>query len=78
MGAWIEIDLRVYCDWSSVASHPLWVRGLKYLRNALLKGNMQSHPLWVRGLKSCLRSKRSRVSLVAPFVGAWIEIVRSM
>ena len=35
-----------------------------------------SHPTWVRGLKLKGRLTLSRGSLVAPHVGAWIEIQR--
>ena len=33
-----------------------------------------SHPLWVRGLKSLMRVQKRTSLLVAPFMGAWIEI----
>ena len=40
-----------------------------------MKEKMMSHPLWVRGLK-LPPSVSKLVSLeVAPFMGAWIEIV---
>ena len=53
MGAWIEmIGLKYITDWE-IKSHPLWVRGLKYLLNY----------------------HKSRILLVAPFMGAWIEIL---
>ncbi len=32
-------------------SHPVWVRGLKHERNALVVFHGESHPVWVRGLK---------------------------
>ncbi len=35
---------------------------------------MQSLPSWERGLKYSWESGREPVNLVAPFVGAWIEI----
>ena len=35
--------------------------------------NMRSHPTWVRGLKPTAAVKRQRGTLVAPYVGAWIE-----
>ena len=34
---------------------------------------MQSHPVWVRGLKQENSIKESRITLVAPCMGAWIE-----
>ena len=33
-----------------------------------------SHPLWVRGLKLDFGRSLARLTLVAPFMGAWIEI----
>ena len=33
----------------------------------------ESHPLWVRGLKHVYDTGEINQSLVAPFVGAWIE-----
>ena len=33
-----------------------------------------SHPLWVRGLKSITVSGDLESGVVAPFMGAWIEI----
>ena len=32
-----------------------------------------SHPTWVRGLKLFITATLAMVSLVAPYVGAWIE-----
>ena len=34
-----------------------------------------SHPLWVRGLKSDREEHFENINVVAPFVGAWIEIL---
>ena len=34
----------------------------------------RSHPLWVRGLKSLFTLYDNSNSVVAPFMGAWIEI----
>ena len=34
----------------------------------------KSHPLWVRGLKSLRLPLKHLKDLVAPFMGAWIEI----
>ena len=74
MGAWIEIcnlsDINsiVSCrtlygcvDWNFAVcvNIPLIIR---------------SHPLWVRGLKSKTLSSRYFSFIVAPFMGAWIEI----
>ena len=35
--------------------------------------NMLSHPTWVRGLKRKSLCRLAARSLVAPYVGAWIE-----
>ena len=35
--------------------------------------NMRSHPTWVRGLKLFGRVQNGFETLVAPYVGAWIE-----
>ena len=51
MGAWIEMSLRPIII-KRLKSHPLWVRGLKYLIRYNVPLCTQSHPLWVRGLKS--------------------------
>ena len=55
-------------------SHPTWVRGLKLSNWIMSIFSLPSHPTWVRGLKyvnqSCSQVKR----LVAPHMGAWIEI----
>ena len=34
---------------------------------------MLSHPMWVRGLKLFMIDFRSKLRMVAPHVGAWIE-----
>mgnify|MGYP007008281801 CR=1 FL=1 len=74
MGAWIEIWKRYFnqrkyqrrtlygcVDWN------IWFTGL----NALFSW---SHPLWVRGLKSSIVLIIFFIFVVAPFMGAWIEI----
>ena len=113
-------------DWNAVIvfvaihppwSHPLWVRGLKWLHIPMRFAKKSSHPLWVRGLKyinitsfkkcvsstlygcvdwngfwevavnaykcrtlyGCVDWNRNyelieQSILVAPFMGAWIEI----
>ena len=57
----------------STKSHPTWVRGLKLPRVQTIQSHPQSHPTWVRGLKQDSESRQYRQSLVAPYVGAWIE-----
>ena len=39
---------------------------------------LKSHPLWVRGLKYWETIKAKAGELVAPFMGAWIEIVETI
>ena len=50
VGAWIE-TAQLASHSASVASHPMWVRGLKHdgAHNSILL--VKSHPMWVRGLK---------------------------
>ena len=57
-------------------SHPTWVRGLKPLFLLLLVLLMVSHPTWVRGLKLTL-VRVLALTLVAPYVGAWIETINN-
>ena len=54
-------------------SHPTWVRGLKPNLGAHRVGPEWSHPTWVRGLKLYLYLSSLFSSVVAPYVGAWIE-----
>ena len=44
-----------------------------FLPNEII-GIIGSHPLWVRGLKSSVIEIQFVTPLVAPFMGAWIEI----
>ena len=62
-------------DSSTKGSHPTWVRGLKFDRSNTSVMNLASHPTWVRGLKFVDGQVDSTAFLVAPHVGAWIEIV---
>ena len=50
MGAWIEMFKRNRCE-QRFASHPTWVRGLKYSKFESEEAHVESHPTWVRGLK---------------------------
>ena len=58
--------------WSS--SHPTWVRGLKSLDVKTLYCLKRSHPTWVRGLKFLDMDANDKLEVVAPYMGAWIEI----
>ena len=51
----------------------MWVRGLKHEICVNASRLHTSHPMWVRGLKPIIRLFCLKVSLVAPYVGAWIE-----
>ena len=58
------------------SSHPSRVRGLKYEKlDAALGSHGQSHPSRVRGLKFQLFGTFLLPLVVAPFTGAWIEIL---
>ena len=75
VGAWIEIFAGWIMRTKLMMSHPMWVRGLKYVHFGALAFFMPSHPMWVRGLK--LWRGLMQVlgyQLVAPHVGAWIEM----
>ena len=55
-------------------SHPTWVRGLKLSVLGVTTLTSWSHPTWVRGLKPYEQLNSRVYRLVAPYVGAWIEI----
>ena len=75
VGAWIETkaDTKRY---NLNGSHPTWVRGLKLNVRLNSYARQQSHPTWVRGLKQAMAREAERITLVAPYVGAWIETCR--
>ena len=56
-------------------SHPSRVRGLKFLVDNYEYRKGLSHPSRVRGLKSVLENAIGAFQKVAPFTGAWIEIL---
>ena len=65
VGAWIEIAVQHVNAQRRLASHPMWVRGLKLGQSAYAVPDRPSHPMWVRGLKSVRsmgRRTRSRGS----------------
>ena len=75
MGAWIEINVSLQGSIRVPSSHPSWVRGLKWVVVQLLEMSLcGSHPSWVRGLKLWRSSSLRTKQIVAPFMGAWIEI----
>ena len=73
VGAWIEMWESVMGT-TTLTSHPTWVRGLKYYIRLNGAEYLRSHPTWVRGLKSLWLRLVVLIALVAPHVGAWIEI----
>ena len=73
VGAWIEIQLstlRSSGRWSLLS----WERGLKYRFVCPQLIVFVSLLSWERGLKCCISLRPSSALLVAPLVGAWIEI----
>ena len=76
-GAWIEIQPIRYEGVTSNASHPSRVRGLKYCLICFTScSSNQSHPSRVRGLKYKWLEEEIEFIRVAPFAGAWIEIIQ--
>ena len=73
VGAWIETPIQRDRRYNCIASHPVWVRGLKRLRTHNIYSPWPSHPVWVRGLKHEVTVIGGRQIFVAPRVGAWIE-----
>ena len=51
VGAWIEISCSLASPFWLYLSHPMWVRGLKYIALFDVIIGQSSHPMWVRGLK---------------------------
>ena len=74
-GAWIEIVRRCFFPCPDGRSHPSRVRGLKYKHQRNAYQVPESHPSRVRGLKLPTRLSLVLAALVAPFTGAWIEML---
>ena len=55
-------------------SLPLWERGLKWKSGQRVCVGARSLPLWERGLKSFKVPAANVDAIVAPLVGAWIEM----
>ena len=53
------------------------MRGLKYIDNGVFTKSLQSHPTRVRGLKFEVYEPEKVEKEVAPYTGAWIEIILS-
>ena len=64
--------MRIYCI--ILLSLPSWERGLKLHEPLLCPLWGRSLPSWERGLKLSTAITSFLCDLVAPFVGAWIEI----
>ena len=62
------------CDGSSLPSRE---RGLKFLLLILINIDIKSLPSRERGLKLAVFSVADVNNIVAPFAGAWIEILDS-
>ena len=58
-----------------ILSHPTRVRGLKFFGFVVAQSQCASHPTRVRGLKSSTSQEIVTVLIVAPYTGAWIEIL---
>ena len=73
VGAWIEIRMPDLIPrlWRSL---PSWERGLKYRYWMCQQASHPSLPSWERGLKSEEMIDAIIEGIVAPLVGAWIEI----
>ena len=73
VGAWIEIHISpTACR--NPSSLPSWERGLKSARKRCRRYPSMSLPSWERGLKYSFLLSPPMLVVVAPFVGAWIEI----
>ena len=72
MGAWIETPW--YSLWGHVfVSLPIWERGLKQDAQGADSPASLSLPIWERGLKHTNPGRHCNNTLVAPYMGAWIE-----
>ena len=73
VGAWIEITLLII-RYGLRMSLPSWERGLKYSIHDQDLFQSASLPSWERGLKLRTGTENTLNAIVAPLVGAWIEI----
>ncbi len=74
MGAWIEMFMLAAPDMYE-ASLPTWERGLKFMERVNDVSPLLSLPTWERGLKSVVIQWADWSKCVAPYMGAWIEIL---
>ena len=56
-------------------SHPLWVRGLKFVQLQKLRLKLGVAPFMGAWIEIFLIGFIKTTSQVAPFMGAWIEII---
>ena len=76
MGAWIEIGYISILDSVKNLSHPLWVRGLKFVIRLYSKVFAIVAPFMGAWIEIFGRTKLRNLNFVAPFMGAWIEILK--
>ena len=75
VGAWIEISKvssNIIKPFESLLS---WERGLKFTAPGQLEKQQSSLLSWERGLKYISLNPQATSHIVAPIVGAWIEII---
>ena len=75
MGAWIEISFLLPYP-VAMRSLPSWERGLKFDIPVTVFNGIPSLPSWERGLKYPADGSGA-FQMVAPLVGAWIEITKA-
>ena len=73
MGAWIEIEPWMTCQYQS-PSHPTWVRGLKLSQMRVLSTAHLVAPHMGAWIEIALAEISFMIGNVAPHMGAWIEI----
>ena len=59
-------------------SLPIWERGLKLEADSVVANKTSSLPIWERGLKLTGNTVKSLLYCVAPYMGAWIETIKSL
>ena len=74
MGAWIEIPASHDSTRASMASHPSWVRGLKFHAAEPYRRHRIVAPFMGAWIEIPVDELRAELAGVAPFMGAWIEI----
>ena len=67
------LDMSILYDEST--SLLSWERGLKSWKRSAGQVTTASLLLWERGLKSAYKARKDITVIVAPLVGAWIEML---